>query len=290
MVILMLEALKRLVEAGIPNIPSCYIMNSNTRREMPMIDNYLAGALIDIQVFIAINKLPVEVIQVEPSVSGRWTWTCLGRGKLPRFPGQSNDCSVDEKIIPMQRKVRDLERETGNQIVSLVGSRYEESQARKESMHKYQMSELAIVDIDGRKTYSIIADWYLDDVWELITGCSGTETSPPKLFRTFRNDFDELVGLYRDANDGQCAVLIDGSSKKACGSRFGCAWCTVSGDRDKSLESMVKEDEEKYGFMNPLLKFREFLISIRFDMSRRDFRGRNISPAKHMKVVPDYFL
>ncbi|MFC5079652.1 hypothetical protein VTH8203_00827 [Vibrio thalassae] len=287
-VILMLEAMRQLKQEG-EYVPNCYIMNSNTRRDMPMMNIYLEESLSNIRVFCAKHDLPVEVVQVEPSIAGRWTWTCLGRGKLPRYPGQSVDCSVDEKITPMQRQTKLIEDENIHEIITLVGTRASESSKRERSMRKYQMSETAIVEIDGKRTYSLISDWELDDVWSLIVSCSGSKEHPPRCFATFNENFDQLATLYRDANDGHCTLVFDKKHSSGCGSRFGCSWCLSNGDRDKSLESLIREDVDKYGFMSPLIEFRTFLQNIRFDLSRRDFRGRNVSQAGYLKVTPDYF-
>ncbi|MGR5296908.1 hypothetical protein ACPV5U_19395 [Vibrio mediterranei] len=157
-------------------------------------------------------------------------------------------------------------------------------------MKKWSMDEVTIVEVDGNRTYAPIATWYLEDVWELISGCSGSKDQPPKLFKTFMENFDEITTLYRDANDGVCSVVVgNDGNRSACGSRFGCSYCTLSGKRDKSLESMVDESEEKYGFLRPFIAFRKFLLATRFDMDRRDFRGANVSKVNHFKVVPDYY-
>ncbi len=287
--ILFFEAIRRLVEAG-ESVPPCYITNSNTRREMPSMNNYLMGVINNITMHIARHKLPVEFIEVEPSLSGRFAWTCLGRGKLPRYEGMSRDCARDEKIAPQQRQLKMIERECGGVVISLLGSRIEESGARSASMAKYSMDEMTIVEVDGQKTFAVIADWWLEDVWELIHGTTQNERGEAKIFPTFCSNFDELIKLYRDANEGTCGVIIgDAGNKAACGSRFGCAWCTVTGDRDKSLESLISEDEGLYGYMSGLIKFRKFMRNIRWDMNRRDWRGRKISKAGYMKVTPDYW-
>ncbi|MGR5296880.1 hypothetical protein ACPV5U_19540 [Vibrio mediterranei] len=121
--ILLLEALRQLVEEGHQNLPTCFVMNSNTRRENPMIAGYCEEYLTKVSIFARKNGLPLEVHQVEPPLTARFSWTCIARGKLPRFPGQSRDCAVSEKINPMKNLVKALEKEHGNEIIALVGSR-----------------------------------------------------------------------------------------------------------------------------------------------------------------------
>lgn len=290
--ILFLEAVKRLVEDGHQNIPTSVVLHSNTRRDMPLIASYAEWSLTQIEVYCAIHKLPVQVHQVEPSISGRFTWSCLGRGKLPRWPGASRDCAIDEKINPQKKLVTKLERELGTTFVALLGSRESESASRKESMKKYKMDELTVVQADdGKHTFAPIADWELDQVFEFLIGCSHTDVRPPRIFETYTRDFEDMLDLYRSANGGQCAAITgdsSSSSRAACGSRFGCSWCTVSGERDKSLESMLEEDSERFGFMKPFVAFRRYLLAIRWDMQKRDWRGRTVQNGR-LKVTPNYF-
>lgn len=287
--VVFLEAIKRLVESGHTNLPTCYVLNANTRREMPLIASYAEYVLVQLQIYCASNKLPVEVHQVEPDLTGRFTWYCLARGKLPRYAGQSSDCAVMEKINPQQNLVKRLQQENGIEIVALVGTRLDESDSRRRSMMKYSMDEATIVKTDNGKTFAPIADWDIDQVWEFLTGCQSAD-KPARIFPTFLPDFHEMTELYRAANDGVCGVITgDDGNRANCGSRFGCSYCTMSGDRDKSLESMIETEPEKYGFLLPFVKFRKFLLSIRFDMNRRDFKGRKVSDAGYIKVTPDYF-
>lgn len=285
--IILLEALKRLVAEDYANIPQCYVLNSNTGREMPLIDSYAEWSLTQITVFAAKNRLPLQVHQVKPSLTGSFNYYCIGRGKLPRFAGQTHDCAISEKIQPQQKLVKKIERESNNEVITLLGTRLSESAARKRNMQKFSMDEVSIVEVEGRKTYSPIADFELDDVWELLAGCVQHDGKPARIYNTFTPDFDELMTLYRDANDGVCGVIVgDKANSSSCGSRFGCAWCTVTGERDKSLESMLEQDEV-YSFMRPFVAFRKYLINIRFDMNRRDWRGKRIDHG-FMKVLPDY--
>ncbi|ENN6469947.1 phosphoadenosine phosphosulfate reductase family protein [Vibrio vulnificus] len=286
--ILMLEAIKRMV-ADREVVPQCYVMTANTRREMPEMDNYAAWVLQDLQIYCCQHGYPVEVITVEPPLANRFMWTTIGRGKLPRYVGMSADCSVDEKIRPQQKLLQKLTKQNNGQIISLLGSRHAESSARSASMTAHKMDELTIVEVNGHKTFSPIADWETDDVWMLISGCSCYDGREPRYFGTFRPNFDALLELYRNANEGVCGVIVgEGGHRSGCGSRFGCSYCLKIGDRDRSLESLLDEDLNRYGYMAGLVKFRRFLLNIRWDMGRRDFRGRFMSEAGFIKVYADY--
>lgn len=65
----------------------------------------------------------------------------------------------------------------------------------------------------------------------------------------------DLVTLYRGATaDNECP-LIDNQDLPTCGkSRFGCWVCTMV-EKDKSMEAMITNDDEK-AWMTPLLEFR----------------------------------
>lgn len=287
-VVLVIEAIERMTGNG-EYVPKCYITTSNTRREMPEMEQYMLDKLVALNMYVARKQLPIEILEVQPSLSGRFTWTCIGRGKLPRYSGQSRDCARDEKIVPQQKAIRRIQNEHGGNVVSLVGSRTEESAVRASNMAKFKMDAMTLTISEGMYSYAPISFWELDDVWDLLIGVSKSEANHARYFTTFVDNFDDLVTLYRDGNEGTCSVLVgDAGNKAGCGSRFGCAWCLVNGDRDKSLESLLDESE-RYAYMTGLSKFRKFLYNIRWDMKRRDWRGRSVSEAGYMKVTPDYF-
>jgi 3'-phosphoadenosine 5'-phosphosulfate sulfotransferase (PAPS reductase)/FAD synthetase len=291
--ILLVESIRRLLAEGVV-VPKCWVTNANTRREMPAMDNYIAGMMLELEVFLAKARprIDIEVVEVTPGVTGRFTWTTIGRGKLPSYPGMGRDCAVDEKIRPQQRMMKSIKREaaySGTEIVQMLGVRADESAVRGSSMRAHSMDELTISEVDGLKTFAVIADWDIDDVWDLIAGCSSFADNAPRYFTTFVKNFSEMTDLYRDANEGVCGVIVGdkGNRNSACGSRFGCFNCVAIGDTDRSLESMIAEDSGKYAYMAGLVKYRKFMNSIRWDMSRRDFRGRSVK-AGYLKITPDY--
>lgn len=286
-VILMLEAIKRLKEKGAA-VRRCYILNSNTLIDMPALDDYLIDVFSNIEMFVAKHGLDVCIERVIPPCSGRFTWITLGRGKLPSFPGGSRDCAIDMKIKPMQSRITQIEKEAGGRIISLVGSRSEESVARNASLERFGLTGANVVEVDNHLTFAPISDWEVDDVWACIWGVCSDKGQAPKLFHSFLANFEPLVRIYRDANEGTCGIVFgDRGNRSPCSSRFGCAFCSLS-TRDRSLESLIKENEDLYGFMKPFLRFRAHLFNIRWDMNRRDWRGRSVS-CNHLKVVPDYF-
>ena len=84
----------------------------------------------------------------------------------------------------------------------------------------------------------------------------------------------DLLTLYRGATaDNECPLMVD-KDLPTCGkSRFGCWVCTMV-ERDKSMEAMIANDEEKV-WMTPLLEFRNQFGDEAGDRGRRSFRRMN---------------
>jgi len=83
-------------------------------------------------------------------------------------------------------------------------------------------------------------------------------------------------------------MFMDDGKKAPCGSRFGCWQCTITGERDKSMESMLAADP-RFSYMQGLNDFRNFLIATQWDMSRRERTGRTISEAGFVSIQPDVY-
>ncbi|MFM0008618.1 hypothetical protein PQR57_48050, partial [Paraburkholderia dipogonis] len=98
----------------------------------------------------------------------------------------------------------------------------------------------------------------------------------------------QLSHIYRAGNGGVCGVVLgESGARAACGSRFGCAFCCVSGERDKSMEFMVQEEE--YVHLKPLNEFRNYLLAVQWDMSRRELVGRTLSEAGYTRIQADTY-
>jgi DNA sulfur modification protein DndC len=83
-------------------------------------------------------------------------------------------------------------------------------------------------------------------------------------------DNHDLFTMYRGATaDNECPLVVDTSTPSCGDSRFGCWVCTLV-SKDKSMEAMIQNDEEKE-WLQPLLDIRNDL-DIKNDRHRRDFR------------------
>ncbi|WP_305845337.1 hypothetical protein [Photobacterium leiognathi] len=128
----MLEAVKRFKRVNPDKeIPKCYAVNSNTKIENPAMDEYYIGMAANLDMFNSVNGLNVEYIEVRPEITSDWFYSVIGRGKLPIYPGMQRCCSVDLKINPIKRIKASLKRQ---KLVSVVGTRFSESEDRKQRM------------------------------------------------------------------------------------------------------------------------------------------------------------
>ncbi|WP_254906071.1 hypothetical protein [Paraburkholderia youngii] len=140
-------------------------------------------------------------------------------------------------------------------------------------------------DANSALTISPLRDWSVDDVWLMLTMFADEEKRPFPCAFSVRS-IERLSDLYRAGNDGMCGVVLGESGQRtACGSRFGCVFCCVVGDRDKSLESMIREPEHAY--MAGLNDFRNYLLATQWDLKRRELVGRSLSSAGYVRVQPD---
>jgi len=71
------------------------------------------------------------------------------------------------------------------------------------------------------------------------------------------NNNRDLVTMYRNAQAGECPLVVDTTTPSCGNSRFGCWVCTVV-TRDTSMESMIDNGED---WMMPLLEYRNMLAS-----------------------------
>jgi DNA sulfur modification protein DndC len=82
------------------------------------------------------------------------------------------------------------------------------------------------------------------------------------------------VTLYKNAQGGDCPLVLDKDEAPSCGSsssRLGCWTCTVV-EKDKSMEGFIDAGHPEF---EPLLFFRDWLAAIRNDRSRRMKERRN---------------
>jgi len=291
--ILMLEAVRRATVSGLRQARH-YITSASTGVENPAMESHLLDVHAEMEAFIAKHDLPVEVKLVKPSLAAGFVVTTIGRGTLPRFPenGADRQCSVDWKVAPQQRLAKALSNEVQangyKEMIAIIGTRFEESTSRATRMADRGESEhTASRDAAGRLSLSPIAQWALQDVWDMLALFMEPEAAPFETFTDGASIF-RLFDLYREANEGTCGIVLgDGGTKAPCGPRFGCSVCTITGAVDKSMESMLREP--KHAYMAGLNDFRNLLVKTQHDYSKRELVGRTLSDVGYLPVRPDVY-
>ena len=291
-VLLLIEAVRRAVVEGI--YTQHFITTSSTGTEMPLMEMHAISCQDEVLKHCEEHGLPIEVHTVYPSLASSFVVSTIGQGKLPRFPenGKKRACSVDWKASPQQRLVAELNDrvlgENGREIITIIGTRLEESVSRAERMiARRESSTKPVRNDDGFLVLSVIKHWNLDDVWNTIELIADPENSPyiPPISG---ESVERLFKLYRDANEGVCGInLGDKGNKSACGPRFGCWNCTIAGAKDKSMDSLLRDDSN--AFMRPLSNFRNLLMATQFDFETRELIGRKVSPAGYVQIRPDVY-
>lgn len=290
---LALEAIRRAAINGIKQAQH-YVSSSTTTVENPEIEASLLQMHADIERWVSEHDLPVTVRMVTPHPAARFVVNIVGRGTLPRFVenGSKRTCSTDWKVRPQQRLAQEIMDDVMSrgfkETVTILGTRLDESAVRGAAMRR--RGEQAVAPTrspDGFLTLSLISDWAESDVWDFLSMFLMDETTP---FQPYLSNgaVRRMLDLYRDGNEGTCGMFLADGKKAPCGSRFGCWTCTISGERDKSMESMLNADP-RYEYMRGLSKFRNFLVATQWDMGRRELVGRTVSAAGYLPVRPDVY-
>jgi len=292
--LLCLEAIRQAKLAGIRQATH-YVSSSTTAVENPEIENSLLQMHEDIQQWVEAEQLPVELRFVHPNAAARFVVNIIGRGSLPRFVENGSahrTCTADWKIAPQERLATEINNEVlgrgYRETVSVLGTRLDESVVRGSAMRKRgDQAQVPVRNPAGFLTLSLIADWTEGVVWDFLCTFLEGEVSPFPAF-THGGTVRRMLDLYRDANEGTCGMFLSDGKKSPCGSRFGCWTCTIIGDKDKSMESMLDSDP-RYEYIRGLSNFRNFLVATQWDMTRRELVGRSISDAGYLPIRPDVY-
>jgi DNA sulfur modification protein DndC len=170
------------------------------------------------------------------------------------------------KIKPANAFILDRVAEFG-EVVMVLGSRKGESGTRDQVLkaHEIKGSRLRRHSmLPNAFVYTPIEEFGAQDVWIYLL-----QVKSP-----WGVDNTRLVGMYKNAQAGECPLVVDTSTPSCGNSRFGCWVCTVV-KQDHSMEAMVDNGEE---WLFPLLEFRDLLAStqdpeVKFkyrDVKRRD--------------------
>jgi DNA sulfur modification protein DndC len=242
-----------------------YVISSDTLVETPKMVEYVDGTLARMDQAAKIQGLPITAHKVTPAVNDSFWVNVIGRG-YPVPSTQFRWCTERLKITPANSFILDRVAEFG-EVVVVLGVRSSESATRAQvmSLHRINGSHLSRHStLPKAFVYTPIERFTVDDVWTYLL-------QVPSPWGANNRD---LVTLYRNAQAGECPLVVDKTTPSCGNSRFGCWTCTVV-NRDMSMEAMVENGDE---WLEPFLDFRNHLSSLQDSAlwpSIRKYKRRN---------------
>ncbi len=295
LLVIAIQALEELMaEQG--TAPTLFVITSNTLLENPLMDNYSMREVAKVRAYAKAKNLPIEMRVATPNTSNNYLANLIGGRLIASTPDAGRKCTVMMKVQPIERLKKRLAKEMGyskkearDQFVTVIGKRYDESENRgrgmRESGERPDAPVKMVKDKAGKDyewVMSPIAHWTLDDVYFLIAYVRNDMIS------TY-SDFEDLVEIYRSANDGQCMINVYSKGKPAtsgCGSRTGCHICLAVKD-DKSMESML--NDEQYAWMRPLNDFRNWIQRNHYRIDKRNWLARTVNDDGSINLAPNAY-
>ena len=241
-----------------------HVMNTDTLVESPVVAKWVERSLEAMRVAADKNQLPIIPERLIPDYNNTFWVNLIGRGyPFPRM--KYRWCTDRLKIQPVNNFIKNKIAEHG-EVILVLGTRKAESSRRNQTMtnlEKKRVRELLSPNptLANELVFSPLEAWTDDDVWVFLM--------------QYKNPWGysnmDLLTLYKGATaDNECPLMID-KDLPSCGkSRFGCWVCTMV-EKDKSMEAMIANDDEKE-WMTQLLEFRNKFGNEEGDRERRSFR------------------
>lgn len=253
---LVYELVALLKSEGRATTKPVYVISSDTRVESPNVARYVADSLHRIETAAREADMPIFTRLVAPQPEESFWGKLIGLG-YPSPTRWFRWCTTNMKIRPSRRAIEGITRQYGS-VILLLGTRSSESSQRGNAIAARDTNNQGLNrhhEIPNALVATPIVDWTTDQVWEYLYA-----NDPP-----WGGDHGFMLNLYRQANGGECPVVLDLNTPSCGGSRFGCWTCTVVKE-DKSMQGFIQSGEEG---LQPLNEFRDWLKTIREDMSRR---------------------
>lgn len=231
-----------------------YVVCNDTLVENPKIVKFINKTLAKIQHEANLYDFPITVEQTTPKLDDSFWVKLIGLG----YPAPNKFyrwCTERLKINPTTRLITEKIGENGAAII-LLGTRSDESSNRALSIKRHEVKgqRLRKHQLPNAYVYAPIKDVTTNELWQYLN-----QVPPP-----WGGTHKELVTLYRNANAGDCPLVIDDTTPSCGNSRFGCWTCTVV-NKDKSMEGLIENGED---WMQPLADIRNFLIETRDNPSK----------------------
>jgi DNA sulfur modification protein DndC len=244
-----------------------HVISTDTLVEQPVVAAWVATSHAKMRQAAAEQELPITPHRLTPDVHDSFWVNLIGKG-YPAPRRTFRWCTSRMKIDPSNKFIRSVVRDSGEAIL-LLGTRRAESQRRGLNMAKHDAKKVRDrltpnASLPNSLVYTPIEDWTNDDVWLFLM----------QVKNPWGHTNKALLGMYQGASaDGECPLVVDTTTPSCGNSRFGCWVCTLV-DKDRSMEAMIKNDDEKV-WMTPLLDLRNDLGDFAKEKSRRDYRRMN---------------
>lgn len=264
------SAVLQLIWLAIRDLPAesrqkpIHVISTDTLVEQPLVAAWVEASHKKMRAAAGEQGMPITPHRLTPDIKDTFWVNLIGRGypaprKLFRW------CTNRMKINPSNDFIRDVVRENGEAIL-VLGTRKAESQGRAINMAHHQTKRVRERltpngHLPNSLIYTPVEDWTNDDVWLFLM----------QVKNPWGHTNKSLLGMYQGASaDGECPLVVDTSTPSCGSSRFGCWVCTVVA-QDRSMEAMIKNDDEKV-WMMPLLELRNELGDFSKEAGRRDYR------------------
>ena len=236
-----------------------YVITSDTLVETPVIVNYITSTLERIEQKAKETGMPFRTDIVTPEIDQTFWVNLIGKG-YPAPYTKFRWCTDRMKIKPANRFILDRVADHG-EVILILGVRKGESSTRDQVLSLHQVKDSLLsrhTSLPNAFVYTPIVDFSVNDVWIYLF-----QVPSP-----WGNDNKQLFAMYRNANAGECPLVVDETTPSCGNSRFGCWTCTVVA-KDRSMEAMIDNGED---WMMPMLEFRDFLASTQELETKKRYR------------------
>ena len=258
---------------GIPELERTkpvYVISTDTLVENPIVSIWVSKSLDKMDEEATRQGLPLTAHKLKPSSENTFWVNLIGRG-YPAPRPKFRWCTERLKINPSTKFINSVVQKFGEAIL-VLGTRKAESAARARVMKRFE--EKRVRDrlspngsLPNSFVYTPVENWTNDDVWLFLM----------QVRNPWGYNNKDLLTMYQGATSGgECPLVVDTTTPSCGDSRFGCWVCTLV-EKDKSMQAMIQNDDEKE-WMLPLLELRNELDPPKTpdaDRPIRDFRRMN---------------
>lgn len=242
-----------------------YVITSDTLVENPIVLTRIHKSIDNMRDAAKKQKLPFQIEIVQPEVTQSFWVNLIGRGyasptRLFRW------CTDRLKIRPSSKFIEEKIAYHG-EVIIILGVRKGESATRDQVLSLRKTKRMYLYShatFTGAYVYAPVRDFSVEDVWGYLL----QQESP------WKDDNYQLLSMYRNAQDGECPLVVDKSTPSCGNTRFGCWVCTLVSS-DRSMENLIDAGED---WMDDLLEIRDYLYETTIPAKKhiyRDYKRRN---------------